>query len=210
MSRRYECYRATSAALDPIAPAISFGHNGRGEIADDDVVSERCDYARTMCARYPRQSTDIEMIVVAVRHQNEIDGRQVGKGDPGVVDALWTDKAQRRGPLRPHWIEQNVQARRLNKKTGVANIRNPPSRTFDAYWGAIDVWRWRPDRPLRFRSTAATIDEPTQQITPALRRCSMRVEEPSAVEVIRGGACVIALRHGRSFFSQTIPVDRVY
>ncbi len=93
--RADQCRDATSvtatscADIDPIAPVISFGSNGRVEIAHDDVITERCDYARTMCGCYPRQSTDIEMIVVAVRHQNEIDRRQIGKGDAGVVNTHW-------------------------------------------------------------------------------------------------------------------------
>ena len=93
MSRPYECYRDTSADLDPIAPVISFGRNGRVEIAHDDVVSERCDYARTMCARYSRQSTDIEMIIVAVRHQHEVDRRQAGKLNSWLIDPPWSNEA---------------------------------------------------------------------------------------------------------------------
>jgi hypothetical protein len=78
------------------------------KIAHDDVITERRDDARAVRRCYPRQSADIEMIVVAVRHQDDIDRRQIGKRDAGVVNALWPDKAGRRRALRPHWIEQNV------------------------------------------------------------------------------------------------------
>ena len=42
---------------------------------------------------YPRQSTDVEMVVVAVRHQHGVNRRQISKRDAGVVNTLWPDKA---------------------------------------------------------------------------------------------------------------------
>jgi len=47
---------------------------------------------RAMRGRYPRQGADIEMIVVAVRHQHDIDRRQIGKSNARVVNALWSDE----------------------------------------------------------------------------------------------------------------------
>ena len=136
-------------------------------IAHDGVVAERRDDARAMRGGEPRQRRDIEMIVVAVRHQHDVDRRQVGKRDAGIVDPLRPDEAERRRALRPDRIEQDIEARGLDQKAGVADIGDAPSRAFDARRRTVGIRRRRPGRPFRPGAAQPALQEPAQQIAPA-------------------------------------------
>jgi hypothetical protein len=92
MSGGNERYRHSTANIDTIIPVVGLCGNGGIKLADDDVITERGDHTRAMCGCYPRQSTDVKMIVVAVRHQHDVDGRQISKGDARIVNALWSDE----------------------------------------------------------------------------------------------------------------------
>jgi hypothetical protein len=54
MSRSNERYRDSRAYIDTFFPIIGLGHNCRIKTAHDNVITERCDYARTMRGCYPR------------------------------------------------------------------------------------------------------------------------------------------------------------
>jgi len=103
VSRGNERYRDSRADIDAFFPIISFGCNCRIKIAHDSVVTERCDYARTMRGCYPRQSTDIEMVIVAVRHQHDVNTRQITKCYARIIYPPWPIK--REGDARLGWIE---------------------------------------------------------------------------------------------------------
>ena len=92
MSRGNERYRQSIANIDPIIPVVGFCGNGGVKLAHDDVITERGDHTRAMRGCYSRQSTDVKMIVVAVRHQHDVDRRQISKGDARIVNALWSDE----------------------------------------------------------------------------------------------------------------------
>jgi hypothetical protein len=77
--RRRDGVTAVRGRLWAIVPIMSFGRDRLSTRAQ----SHRCraHNARAMSGRKPRQRRDIEMIVVRVRNQDDIDRRQVRKGD---------------------------------------------------------------------------------------------------------------------------------
>jgi len=75
MSRGNERHRQSAADINTITPVVGFRSNCRVKISHDDVVAQRCDYARAMYDCYPRQGTDVEMIIVAVRYQYDVNRR---------------------------------------------------------------------------------------------------------------------------------------
>ena len=79
----------------------------------------------------PRQRCDIKMVVMRMRDQDHIDRRQVRKGDAGIVHPFRPDKAERRCALRPHRIDQNVEACDLDEPARMPDIGQPPGRAFD-------------------------------------------------------------------------------
>ena len=194
MPRRDRRHGDSGADIHPLAPVVGFGGNRRIMTAHDGVIAERRDHARPMCGGKPRQRGKIEMIVMAVRHQHDVDRRQVDKGDARIVHSFGTDETERRSALRPNRIEQDIQASRLNEEAGMTDIGNAPGLAFDPRRRTIGTGRWRPGRPLRLGPAPMPIDKPAQQIRPAFRRRGMRVEKALAVEVIGDRAIVIA-RH---------------
>src|SRR5579863_10770830 len=100
------------------------------------------------------------MIVVAVRYQHGVDGRQIGKGDARIVDPLRSDKTEWRGALRPYRVEQDIAAAGLNQEACVADIAIAPDRALDAWRRTVGIRRWRPRRPLRSGGAPQTM--PTQ------------------------------------------------
>ena len=105
MLRRHQRDSDACTKIDAVVPIVRFGRDCRIVIAHDGVVAERRDDARAMRRGEPRQRVDIEMIVMAVGHQHDVDGRQIRERDAGIVHALRSDGAERRGSLRPHGIE---------------------------------------------------------------------------------------------------------
>jgi hypothetical protein len=122
MSHRHKRHRNAVAKFDAVAPITTFGGDCRIVIAHDDVLAKRCDHARPVRGREPRQRGDVEMIVMAMRYQHGVDRRQVGKGDTRIVDTLRPETEERRGAGRPDRVQQHVQAGRLDEETGVADI----------------------------------------------------------------------------------------
>src|ERR1700691_6113981 len=98
------------------------------------------------------------MIVMAMRHQHDVDRRQVRECDARVVDALWPDKAERGCTLRPYRIEQNVESRGLDQPAGMADIADAPNRAFDMRRRPVSIERRRPCRPLRSAAAPVAID----------------------------------------------------
>ena len=95
MPCRHKCHRNAGTDVDPVFPIVGFSGDGGVAIAHDRVVAERGDDAGAVIGRKPRQRGNVEMIVMAVRYQNDIDRRQIGKCDARIVYALWPDKAKR-------------------------------------------------------------------------------------------------------------------
>src|ERR1700753_4020816 len=50
------------------------------------------------------------MVVVIVRDENDIDGRQVFERESGREEALWTEPLCRRGTFIPHRIDEDADA----------------------------------------------------------------------------------------------------
>src|ERR1700730_8823459 len=198
MPRGNERHCNSPGKIHAIVPVVGFDSDCAIVISHDGVIAEWRDDAGSMCACQPRQSSKIEMIVVAVRHQHDIDRRQVCKDDTWIVDPFRPDKAERRRARRPHRVEQHIQTRGLNEPAGMADIGNAPVRAVDACRRTIGVRRWCPGRPLRLGAAPVTIDEPTQQIASASRLRAARVEEPRAIKMIGDRAFVIARHWGQS------------
>src|ERR1700733_2245372 len=153
MSRGNERYRHSRTDIHSIIPVVALGHDCRIVISHDGVVAEGRDDARVMPSREPRQCSDIEMIVVAVRYQNDINRRQVRKCDTWIIDALWPDEAEWGNPLRPYRVEQDVESRGLDEPARVADIANAPHRAFDARRRTVGKGRRCPRRPPRLGRT---------------------------------------------------------
>ena len=139
MERGNQRRRNSGADINPLMPIVGFGRDCGIMILHDCVIAERRDDARAMRGRQPRQRGDIEMIVVSVRHQHDIDRRQVRKADARVVHAFGPDETERRGALRPNRVEQHVKAGSLNEPARMADVRNSPDRAFDPCGRAIGI-----------------------------------------------------------------------
>lgn len=61
------------------------------------------------------------MVIVVVRHQHQVDARQVGRGDARRHMAPGTDEGQRGCAFREDWIGQQRDATQLCHGRGVAN-----------------------------------------------------------------------------------------
>ncbi len=62
------------------------------------------------------QRLPVQMVEVGMRHQHQIDGRQVVNLDAGMFDAL--DHLQPLGPVR---VDQHAVLRRLHEKGGMSD-----------------------------------------------------------------------------------------
>ena len=60
---------------------------------------------------------------MAVRHQHDIDLWKRVEGDAGIVVPVRAGKGNRRGPHRPHGIDENVEVPRLDQPGDVADKR---------------------------------------------------------------------------------------
>ena len=65
------------------------------------------------------------MVVVVMRDQNHVDGRQVLEGNAGLVDPLRPGKGERACPLRVDRIGQKVEPRDLNQDGRVPHQGHP-------------------------------------------------------------------------------------
>src|SRR5260370_12378043 len=105
MPRGNERHRDSHADIYPTMPIVGFGSDCRIVVAHDGVSAERRDDACGMCCRNPRQSGEIEMIIMAMRHQHDIDWWQICKGDAWIVDTFRPNEPKRRRALRPHRVK---------------------------------------------------------------------------------------------------------
>ena len=182
------------AEIDAVIPIESFGRDRGIMIAHDRVIAERRDDPRAMRGGEPRQRRDIEMIVVGVRHQHDVDRRQVGEGDAGIVDPFRPDVAERRRALRPDRVEQDIETGGLDQPTGVADIGDAAGRTFDARRRTVGKRRRRPVRPFCLGAAQPALQEPAQADRAGSAAVPLAVEKALTVEMIGDRAVVIA-RH---------------
>ena len=208
MPRRHERHRDACADIYGLVPVVGLGRDGGIVIAHDGVVAERRDHARAVRGDKPRQGADVEMVVVSVRHQDRVDRRQIGKGDARIIDPLGADKAERRCALRPHRVDQNVEAGRLDEPARVPDIGQAPGRAFDAVGRTISIRRRRPCRPFRLGAAPVTIDQPTQQIALVPRRHAAAIVKTLAVEVIGDRTVIVTRRHCSPLYSLRGGADR--
>jgi hypothetical protein len=80
-------------------------------------------------------------------------------------------------PTSVAWRPGSQRIRRLNQQACMSDIGNAQGCAFNAFRGAIGVWRRRPNQPPRLCGAPPTIYVPTQQIAPASRRHAPRIEE---------------------------------
>ena len=95
-------------------PVIEFVHDVEAEIVHQIADANRHD--DRLIRRDLGQSAPVEMIEMRVRHENEIDRRQMMNFEARLLEPL--DHLQ---PFRPDRIDQHVRFVRLNQERGVAN-----------------------------------------------------------------------------------------
>ena len=135
-----------------------------------------------------RQRRDVEMVVMAVRHQHDVDLRQRVEGDAGIVVPLRPGKRHRRGPHRPHGIDENVEVRGLDQPGDVADERQPHLAAGNPRRRRIAVGVRHPIRPARALAVGAEL--PAQHFAERSRRHSVGIEEAGSVEMIGDGAVI--------------------
>jgi hypothetical protein len=148
MPRRNERHRCVGADLHAIVPIMSLGRDRLIVRAHDRIVAERHDNARAVSGGKPRQRCDIKMVVMRMRDQDDIDRRQVRKGDAGIVHPFRPDPPKGRGAHRPDRIEQNVEACDLEEKARMPDIGNPAGGAVDPRRRPVGMGRSRPGRPF--------------------------------------------------------------
>ena len=191
--RRHQRHRDAIAELDAILPVKAFGFDRVVRIAHDEVIAERRDHPRRRFCSDPRQRQYIEMVVVAVRHQHDVDVRQGIEGNAGIVVAPRPRKAHRRDAHRPHGIDEDVEAAGLDQPARVAYERQPHLVALDARRRRVGMRVLHPIRPGRALAIAAEL--PAQHFTKSLRRHAIGVEEALPVKMI-GDRALIGLHTG--------------
>jgi hypothetical protein len=187
MPHRYEGHRDAGPDHHAIVPVVGLRGDPRVVGAHDGVVAERGDDARTIGGREPRQGRDVEVVVVIMRDQHRVDCRQRTEGDARIVDALGPGEAERRGALRPHRVDQQIEAGGLEQQGGVADVRDAPGRARNARRRPVGKRARRPRRPLGLRRAGP----PAEHVEDALRRRAVRVEEVRPVEMVRHRPVVV-------------------
>ena len=127
---------------------------------------------------------EIEVVVVVVRYQYPVDGREVGDVDARGVDALGASKAKGAGAFRPMRVEQDVDAGGLDEHGGVADEAQAELLTQDALGGIVA----QAVGGLTVPGAAFAVKAPLQDIPEGLAVVDTpRVEEAFAVKVVAGG-----------------------
>ena len=122
------------------------------------------------------------MIVMAVRHQRDIDRRQRVERNAGIVATLRSGPADRRGARRPHRIDQDVQPGGLDQPAGVADKRQSHLLAADARRRRVGVRARRPLRPGLPLPAGAEL--PAQHFAKRFRRHAIGIEKMRAVEMV--------------------------
>jgi hypothetical protein len=149
MLRRHQRHRDAGTKINTLAPVTGFSGDSAIVVAHDRVVAERGDDARAVGGSESRESGDIEVVVMGVRDKDRIDWRQVRKRNARIVHPFGPGKTHGRSALRPHRIDEQIEARGLQEKTGVADIGDAPDCPVDARRRTIGKGRRGPLRPFR-------------------------------------------------------------
>jgi hypothetical protein len=120
------------------------------------------------------------MVVVTMRYEHRIDGRQFIKGNSGFIYALWPGKRERRASLGPDGIYQDVAAGRLKEPACMANEAEARFVTIHARWRRIR----KIARCLLGPSRRLAGDSPAQNGCEALKRNTVGIEKVLTVEMI--------------------------
>ena len=103
------------------APPISCGDIGVSYGgAQEGVVAQRHKEARVVSLRKMFERCEVHVVVVIVRHQDCMDGRQIAQCDSRWIMAARAKKTEWNGPFGPDWIDEEVGARGLKQKRRVA------------------------------------------------------------------------------------------
>ncbi len=120
------------AQRQPFAP-VMFAHAAAGHRpGHQGPVAQRHDNTRPVARVELGQRRQVQMVVVIVRYQHHVNGRQ------GVKRHAWRrhpsrpDERQRRSALGPHRVNQEIQAVGLNQHGGMPNQRNARGAVVDA------------------------------------------------------------------------------
>ena len=107
-------------------PVIELMHDLKTEIVHQ--VSHAHRHNDRLVGRYASQRAPVEMIEMSVSHQNEINRWQMMDFEPWLFQAFDYLK-----PLRPVWINQDIDLVGLNKKRCVADPGNT-NLAFSNFW----------------------------------------------------------------------------
>ena len=110
--RRHQGHGGLRGERDAVVPVERLGTDRRIVVAHDGVVAERRDHARVELRGEPRQRLDVEMVVVAMRHQHDVDRRQRVERDARIVHADRPEEAHRRDALATTPDRSGCSARR--------------------------------------------------------------------------------------------------
>ena len=173
------------AELDALLP-IAFVHFYLGIFFGDEVsVVERHEVTNArLRGVQAADGGEVEVVVVIVRDQHPIDGREVGDVDARGVDALGAGKAEGAGAFRPMRVEQDVDASGLDEHGGVADEAQAELLASDALGGIVA----EAVGGLAVPGAAFAIEAPLQDIPERFAVVDApRVEEAFAVKVVAGG-----------------------
>ncbi len=130
---------------------------------------------------------------MAMRDQHDVDLRQLLEGDAGIVVPLRSGEADRRDPLRPDRVNEDVEAAGLDQPAGMADEGEPQPIAVDPRRRGVGMGAGRPVGPFGAIPLAAEL--PAQHLAQRLWRCAVRIEEGQAVEMV-GDRAVIGFHVG--------------
>jgi len=123
------------------------------------------------------------MIVVAVRHQHDVDLGQRVERNAGIVVPFRSGKRKRRGAHRPHGIDQEVHAGGLDQPARMSDKGQPYLVSGDPRRRRVGMGARHPIGPGR--APPARTELPAQQLQKRFRWRTVGIEKMLAVEMIR-------------------------
>ncbi len=154
-------------------------------------MAERREKPRFIALIQPPQRLDVEMVVMAVGDQNDVDFRQVVKGDAGRMNALGAaGEAKRRGAIGPDRIDQNIQPCGLDEISRMADETDAQT-IVDARGRLVGLLVVDPRRPHRRLARETPFPERQRAVAPD----RVGPDEMRAVEMIGHRPAIDARRH---------------
>ena len=126
------------------------------------------------------------MVVMAMRDKHDVDMRQGLEGDAGIVVPAGAGERERRHPLRPYGVDEDVEPSGLDQPAGMADEGQPRRLAMNLVRRRIGMRARRPFRPAG--ALAVAVELPAQHFREGFGRGAVGIVEAFTVEMVGDGA----------------------